>query len=106
MAATNKAKSLDKLGRNRQEEVREKIKATLLINKLQNHIDGIIELSTSQVAAAKILLDKSVSNAPQIIDQKTEHTGSINHAISQVPQLTKEEWMEAHGLGSTARATK
>jgi len=31
---------------------------------LQEHLDGTREMSKTQVQAAKILLDKSVSNAP------------------------------------------
>jgi len=77
MAATNKGKTLEKLGRNRQEEIREKIKTTLLLNKLQNHVDGVIELSNSQLKAAEILLNKSLSNAPTVTDSKTEISGSL-----------------------------
>ena len=44
--------------------VREKIRASLLINRLQDHAMGKIELSVSQVQSIKILLDKVLSNAP------------------------------------------
>lgn len=47
-----------------QNDVRLKIQATQLINRLQAHADGEIDLTSSQVQAAKILLDKSISNAP------------------------------------------
>lgn len=43
-----------------QEMVKAKIQASQIINRLQNHIDGKIELSPTQVSAAKILLDRSV----------------------------------------------
>lgn len=104
MAATKAALAV--LGRSRQEEVREKIKTTLLINKLQNHIDGKLELSPTQISAAKILLDKALCNAPQIVETKTEHSGTVNHNIALVPELSADEWMAAHGLGATARATE
>lgn len=95
MAATNKGKSLEKLGRNRQEEIREKIKTTLLINKLQNHIDGKTQLSQTQLTAIKILMDKSLSNAPQIVESKTELSGTVNHLHAKRPKLTREEWLKS-----------
>jgi hypothetical protein len=53
-----------------QEDVRKKIQAAKLINLLQEHAAGKREMSSTQVQSAKILLDKSVSNAP------TEVTGA------------------------------
>jgi len=94
MAATNKAKSLSVLGKNRQEEIREKIKATLIVNKLQNHMDGTLELTATQISAAKILLDKALSNAPLITENKTEHSGTVNHIVAKRPKLTREEWLK------------
>lgn len=47
-----------------QDEVRAKIQASQLINRLQNHANGKIEMTDTQIKAAKILLDKSISNAP------------------------------------------
>ena len=47
-----------------QEEIRQKIQASQLVNRLQNHANGECEMSPTQVQAAKILLDKSISNAP------------------------------------------
>lgn len=43
-----------------QDEVRAKIQASQLINRLMSHIDGTVELSTSQVKSIEILLKKSV----------------------------------------------
>jgi hypothetical protein len=53
-----------------QDDVRKKIQASNIIARLQKHVAGDIELSPAQVTSAKILLDKSVSNAP------TEVTGA------------------------------
>ena len=44
------------------EDTRKKIQVAHLINKLAGHIDGKITLSPTQISAAKILLDKSLSN--------------------------------------------
>ena len=50
--------------RSHQDDVRAKIGVSQIINRLQKHVDGEIELTTSQVQAAKLLLDKSLANAP------------------------------------------
>ncbi|HEX5539883.1 MAG TPA: hypothetical protein VFX01_08870 [Methylophilaceae bacterium] len=57
----------------RLEEIREKIKATLIINKLENHILEGVEMSSSQVTAALGLLKKSVPDLSAI-----EHSGEVD----------------------------
>lgn len=59
-----------RLRKTHQDDVRKKIQASKLIGLLQEHASGKREMSATQVQSAKILLDKSVSNAP------TELTGS------------------------------
>jgi hypothetical protein len=44
--------------------VRKRIQCDKLIERLQKHVHGELELSQTQIQAAKILLDKSLSNAP------------------------------------------
>ena len=53
-----------RLNRLHQETVKAKIKGSQLVNVLQNHAFGETEMSPTQVQAAKILLDKIISNAP------------------------------------------
>jgi hypothetical protein len=50
-----------------QEMVRAKIQASHLINGLHDHFDGKRELTATQLQSAKILLDKSISNAATIL---------------------------------------
>lgn len=49
-----------------QDDVREKIKSSQIINRLQGHVDGDVELSSSQVRAAEILLRKRVPDLQAI----------------------------------------
>ena len=42
------------------EKWREKIKTSMLLNRLADHADGKVELSTTQVRAAEILLRKTM----------------------------------------------
>ncbi len=58
-----------------QEDVRKKIKVSNIITRLQKHVDGEVEMTPAQVTSAKILLDKSVSNAPE--ESRHEHTGEV-----------------------------
>lgn len=51
-----------RLNRLHQDSVREKIKVSNIIDRLEKHVEGEIELSATQVTSARILLDKSIPN--------------------------------------------
>lgn len=51
------------------EETRKRIQAAQLINRLQNHVDGKVELSTTQVRGIEILLRKIL---PDLSDVRME----------------------------------
>lgn len=77
------------------ENTRAKIQTSQLINRLQDHIDGKVELETSQVRGIEILLKKTLpdmSSIDQTIDDKRQHI------ISDKP-LTNEEWEAKHSNG-------
>ena len=57
------------------ENTRLRIKTSMLLNRLTDHIIGKIELSTSQVRAIEILLKKTLPDL-----QSTELHGSIDQA--------------------------
>jgi hypothetical protein len=48
------------------ELVRQKIRSSMLINRLQNHVLGRIEMSKTQLTAARILLGKTVPDLSAI----------------------------------------
>lgn len=58
------------------EMVRQKIQAGVLIDRLQKHAQGKVEMTSSQIKAAEILLDRSVPKIAQI-----QHTGADGGAI-------------------------
>lgn len=64
-------------------EAREKIKTTQLINRLQNHALGEIEMSSTQVRAVEVLLRKSVPDLANLTLQ-----GDANNPIPIVGELT------------------
>lgn len=59
------------LGKRHQDDVRAKIQATQIINRLQSAFDGSIELTQTQVNIGKALLDKALPDLKAI-----EHTGN------------------------------
>lgn len=60
-----------------QDDVRKKIQAIKLVQLLQEHANGERTMEATQIQAAKILLDKSISNAPTV----TEVSGPDGSAI-------------------------
>lgn len=81
-----------RLRKTHQDDVRTKIKIGNIIDRLEKHVAGEIELSSTQVASAKLLLDKTMSNAPT--ENTVEHGGQIEHNINVRPKLTREEWLK------------
>ncbi len=54
------------------EIVRQRIQASQIMNRLQDHILGLVELSPTQIRAAEILLRKTVPDLTAI-----QHSGTI-----------------------------
>lgn len=64
-------------------EIREKIKSTLLINKLENHVLNNEEMTSSQVSAALGLLKKAVPDLSAV-----EHSGEVETTRSLADVLS------------------
>jgi len=60
-----------------QDEIREKIKTSQLVNRLENHIFGEIELSSTQIRGIEILLNKTLPNL-----QSTELSGDADNPLT------------------------
>ena len=65
-----------------QEDVRRKIQASQIVNRLQDCLAGITELTSIQVTCAKILLDKSLASLTN-----TTIDGAITHEIQRIERL-------------------
>lgn len=59
------------------DEIRNKIRASQLVNRLENHVFGEVEMNSTQVTAALGLLKKCV---PDI--QAIQHSGDSDNPIS------------------------
>ncbi len=67
----------------------------MLINRLQDHVKGDVELTPTQVSAALGLLKKT---APDL--SAVQHEGEINHNyVAQIPGLSPDmdTWQKQHG---------
>lgn len=73
-----------RLNRLHQDSVREKIKVSNIIDRLEKHISGEVELTQAQVASARILLDKSLPSL-----QSTALTGANGGAIEITERQVK-----------------
>lgn len=65
-----------------QDDVRSKIQASQLINRLTDHALGELELSNTQVRAIEILLKKTIPDLSAV-----EHTGDADNPISHSIQF-------------------
>lgn len=73
------------------DETRAKIQAAQIINRLQGCVMGTVELTSTQVSAAKTLLDKILPNL-----QATELSGEV--AVPRVSNkpASDAEWAAEH----------
>lgn len=55
-----------RLNNRHQEMVRDKIQASQLVNRLQDHVDGKVELTATQLRAAEVLLKKSLPDLSSV----------------------------------------
>ena len=70
-----------------QDEVRTKIQTSQLLNRLQNHAFGEVDLNATQLRAIEILLRKSLPDLSQV-EYVGEGGGPLKH---EVVNLTAEE---------------
>lgn len=80
---------------------RERIQTSMIINRLQDHIEGKVELSSTQVSAALGLLKKT---APDL--SAVEYAGEVQHtyvARMPAPSNTMDEWRAQHSNALTSQ---
>ena len=86
-----------KRNRTGEDEVRQKIRTTQLLNRLQNNGLGKLKnpLSFGEIRSIEILLNKVIPNLTSV-DQKGGVT--INHIMRlPAPQSDLNEWQRVHG---------
>lgn len=83
-----------RLNKRHDEEARNKIQVSQLINRLHSNVMGKVDLTPSQVQSAKILLDKRLPNLANV-----EHTGEDGGAIKHEHRVTRVEIVAASDNG-------
>ena len=74
--------------------VREKIRASQLINRLHKCAFGEISLTTTQLRAIEILLRKSI---PDLAAAEIRSEQMYRYVVELPRVLSKEEWLEKYG---------
>jgi hypothetical protein len=80
------------------EACRAKIKTTQIINRLQAHLEGKLELSATQVRCAEIMLNKSLANLTA-----TELTGDVASFVMRLPEpaVDTATWERTNSVASS-----
>ena len=76
------------------EDHREKIQVSHIIRRLSKHVEGEVEMTTSQISAAKILLGKVLPDL-----QATQLTGEMTtNYVARMPTKSEsaEEWQQMY----------
>jgi hypothetical protein len=81
------------------EVTRERIRATLLVERLQAHAMGELELTATQIRAAEILLRKCV---PDLQQTDLNVLSTRRYVVEVPPQLSDEEWEKKYSLPAPA----
>jgi len=76
-----------KAGSREQAPLRRKIAAAKVIEQLQQFVLGQVEMTPSQVSAAKVLLDKALSNAPA--EAEADPAGELSQALAALLNAAK-----------------
>jgi len=80
------------------EDTRTRIKVGNIINRLQKHVDGEIDMSATQLRAAEILLRKTLPDLTSV-----EHSGEVATSyVMQMPPVAEsnEEWLKTTSKSS------
>ena len=76
------------------QSVRDRIKTSMIVNRLQDHISGDCDLKPTQVQAANILLAKTIPN----LSQSENKSEVIHRYVARLPEkaANTEQWQEQH----------
>ena len=67
----------------------EKIRTSAVLNRLIKHAMGEVEMSSSQVAAAKALINKYIPDVSSV-----EMTAEVEHSVAASEPMTTEQWLK------------
>jgi len=73
------------------EEWKSKIQATQLMNRLLKHFEGEVELSSTQIKAAQIMLNKIIPDLKSVDNVLSNPDGSLTPQAITVKVVTKKD---------------
>src|SRR5512144_3250243 len=81
------------------DRTRERIKTSMLVNRLTDHVLNGIEMSPTQIRAAEILLNKTLANL-----SATELKADVASYVARLPEPAKdtEAWIASLPQGHSA----
>lgn len=93
----------------RQRKAQERAETTLddILNELDENRAAALKAETVQSAAATAATMAKAKLLGFVVEkQEMKHSGKVTQEVIEAPKLSKEEWLEAHGLGTAARPAK
>ncbi len=86
------------------DSVRQKIRASQLVNRLEKHAHGEVEMSSTQVTAALGLLDRCVPKLTAT-EMKVEGEIGVRDSVDRPPRETYADWAARRQREMTALHT-
>jgi len=75
---------------------RQRIKTSMLINRLTDHVNGKVKLENSQVTAALGLLKKTAPDLTSVAMGQDPALEPMKVDIGIRPTLSREDWLRLH----------
>lgn len=79
---------------------------SLLTELDENRLAALSADIVQSSAATAATMAKAKLTGHVIEKGELKHSGAITQMVQEAPKLSKEEWLKAHGLGTTARPAK
>ena len=89
----------DRRGKTLDANWREKIRTGVLLDRLAKHVVGTVEMSATQVQAARILLGKTIPDMKAI-----EHSGEVVQKVHAVIVPAKQLESDGNAVASITQA--
>jgi hypothetical protein len=85
--------------------VRQKIRTSMLINRLQNHVAGKLDMSKTQIQAAGILLRKTLPDmVAQTVERRPLETMADDELLATLRAIRSHLAVDGAGTGMDAPA--
>ena len=70
-----------KLNKRTQDQTRAHIQASMLVKRIQDHVHGTLEMTSSQLDAAKYLVNQAIGSPRQSVQHTGDEGGPITYEV-------------------------